>query len=102
MHCVDRVVGVAFGSTEGCQFDLTWRRLSSQTDVTDAVDITGEVNLDDPAVGLRAAMALHRLAGRIEAAHVALARSIGWSWQQIGDALGVTRELVHLKYEKDF
>jgi hypothetical protein len=67
-----------------------------------AMDITGEVNSDDPAVGLRAAMALHRLAERIEAAHVALARSNGWSWQQIGDALGVTRQSVHLKYGKDF
>jgi len=68
----------------------------------DAMDITGEVNSDDPAVGLRAAMALHRLAERIEAAHVALARSNGWSWQQIGDALGVARQSVHLKYGKDF
>jgi len=66
------------------------------------MDITGEVNSDDPAVGLRAAMALHRLAERIEAAHVALARSNGWSWQQIGDALGVARQSVHLKYGKDF
>jgi hypothetical protein len=66
------------------------------------MDITGEVNSDDPAVGMRAAMALHRLAERIEAAHVALARSNGWSWQQIGDALGVTRQSVHLKYGKDF
>ena len=68
----------------------------------DAIDITGEVNSDDPAVGLRAAMALDRLAERIEAAHVALARSHGRSWQQIGDALGVTRQSVHLKYGKDF
>ena len=68
----------------------------------DAIDITGEVNSSDPAVGLRAAMALHRLAERIEAAHVALARSNGWSWQQIGDALGVARQSVHLKYGKDF
>jgi len=102
VHCVDRVVGVAIGSTEGCEFALTWRRLSSQTDATDAADITGEVNSDGPAVGLRAATALHRLAGRIEAAHVALARSNGWSCKQIGDALGVTRQSVHFKYAKDF
>ena len=68
----------------------------------DAIDITGEVNSDDPAVGLRAAMALDRLAERIEAALVALARSHRWSSQQIGDALGVTRQSVHLKYGKDF
>jgi hypothetical protein len=29
---------------------------------------------------------------------VAAARQRGWSWQQIGDALGVTRQSVHEKY----
>ena len=61
------------------------------------------VNLssDDPAVGLRASLALHRLAERVEANQVASAREKGWSWQQIGDALGVTRQSVHTKYNKD-
>lgn len=54
----------------------------------------------DPAVGLRAATALHRLAERVEATHVAVARSAGWSWEQIGEALGVTRQSVHAKYGK--
>ena len=56
---------------------------------------------DDPGMGLRASVALHRLAERVEANHVALARNRGWSWQQIGDALGVTRQSVHAKYGKD-
>jgi DNA-directed RNA polymerase specialized sigma24 family protein len=56
---------------------------------------------DDPALGLRASQALHRLAERVEANHVALARYKGWSWQQIGDALGVTRQSVHTKYNKE-
>lgn len=55
----------------------------------------------DPAVGLRAAVALRRLAERVENAQVAAARQRGWSWQQIGDALGVTRQSVHVKYGKD-
>ncbi|MGH2858534.1 MAG: hypothetical protein ACRDMJ_13755 [Solirubrobacteraceae bacterium] len=55
---------------------------------------------DDPAVGLRASLALHRLAERVEANNVAAAREKGWSWQQIGDALGVTRQSVHTKYNK--
>jgi hypothetical protein len=61
------------------------------------------VNLssDDPAIGLRASLALHRLAERVEANHVAAARQRGWSWQQIGDALGVTRQSVHTKYNKE-
>ena len=41
------------------------------------------------------------LADRLEVLQVAHARKLGWSWQQIGDALGVTRQSVHLKYGKD-
>ena len=52
-------------------------------------------------MGLRASMALHRLAERVEADHVAAARGMGWSWQQIGDALGITRQSVHTKYGKE-
>jgi hypothetical protein len=33
--------------------------------------------------------------------NVASAREKGWSWQQIGDALGVTRQSVHTKYNKE-
>jgi hypothetical protein len=54
----------------------------------------------DPATGLRAVGALRRLAERVEAMHVAEARRAGWSWEQIGDALGVTRQSVHAKYGK--
>ena len=56
---------------------------------------------DDPAAGLRASLALHRLAERVEANHVESAREKGWSWQQIGDALGITRQSVHTKYNKE-
>jgi hypothetical protein len=52
----------------------------------------------DPAKGLRAVLALRRLAERLEAHQVAVARAQGWSWQQIGDALGMTRQSVHTKY----
>jgi hypothetical protein len=55
---------------------------------------------EDPGVGLRAALALRRLAERVEASQVAVARRKGWSWQQIGDALGVTRQSVHAKHGK--
>jgi pyrroloquinoline quinone (PQQ) biosynthesis protein C len=53
---------------------------------------------DDPAKGLRAVLALRRLAERLEAHQVAVARGHGWSWQQIGDALGMTRQSIHSKY----
>jgi hypothetical protein len=64
------------------------------------MDLTAVMNSEDPAVGLRAVGALHRLAEQVEAAHVALARQQGWSWEQIGDALGVSRQSVHAKYGK--
>jgi hypothetical protein len=47
---------------------------------------------------LRAVRALRRLAERVEAEQVARARDQGWSWQQIADGLGMTRQSVHAKY----
>jgi DNA-directed RNA polymerase specialized sigma24 family protein len=61
-------------------------------------DISADLRSDDPAVGLRAVGALHRLAEQVEATYVTLARERGWSWEQIGDALGVSRQSVHAKY----
>jgi DNA-binding NarL/FixJ family response regulator len=63
-------------------------------------EITETIGSEDPAQGLRAALALHRIAERVEARQVAVARGQGWSWQQIGDALGITRQSVHAKYRK--
>jgi hypothetical protein len=67
----------------------------------DVEDIAAHISSDDPAMGLRASLALHRLAERVEANQVAAARRKGWSWQQIGDALGITRQSVHAKYGKE-
>ena len=66
----------------------------------DVGEISAAIESEDPAQGLRAALALHRLAERVEANQVAVARTQGWSWQQIGDALGITRQSVHAKYGK--
>jgi hypothetical protein len=65
-------------------------------------ETTTVITSEDPSVGLRAALALRRLAERVEANQVAVARRQGWSWQQIGDALGVTRQSVHAKHGKGF
>jgi hypothetical protein len=67
----------------------------------DIEELSLDLSSDDPAIGLRASSALHRLAERVEASQVAVAREKGWSWQQIGDALGVTRQSVHTKYNKE-
>jgi hypothetical protein len=64
-------------------------------------EIASAISSNDPALGLRASLALHRLAERVEADHVVRARQQGWSWQQIGDAMGVTRQSVHTKYNKE-
>ncbi|MEV8565353.1 helix-turn-helix domain-containing protein [Streptomyces sp. NPDC051322] len=63
-------------------------------------DLEERLRSHDPAVGLRAVGALHRLAEQVEAASVARARQQGWSWEQIGDALGVSRQSAHTKHGK--
>ncbi len=66
----------------------------------EADDLATRLASHDPAVGLRAVGALRRLAEQVEAAAVARARQQGWSWEQIGDALGVSRQAVHARYGK--
>jgi len=72
--------------------------VSVQTDTMEINQLSSVLASDDPAMGLRAVLALRRLAEQVEADQVALARRQGWSWQQIGDALGITRQSVHAKY----
>lgn len=52
----------------------------------------------DPRIGLRAALALHRLAESLEALQVDNARRQGWSWQEIADVLLVSKQAVHKKH----
>jgi DNA invertase Pin-like site-specific DNA recombinase len=54
----------------------------------------------DPAKALPAVVALRRLADRLEAAAVQSAIAQGWSWVQIAEALGVTKQAVHKKYAR--
>ncbi len=74
--------------------------MSSQTDRVNRSDVASGLGSADPAVGLRAVGALRRLAEQVEAQQVAAARGQGWSWEQIGDALGVSRQSIHAKYGK--
>jgi DNA invertase Pin-like site-specific DNA recombinase len=53
---------------------------------------------DDPGSGLRAVRSLRELADRLETLQVRRARELGWSWQEVADALGVTRQAVHKKH----
>jgi len=54
--------------------------------------------LDGPADGLAAASALRAMADRLEDAEVERAMRAGWSWSQVAEALGVTRQAVHKKH----
>ncbi|WP_022918497.1 helix-turn-helix domain-containing protein [Ruania albidiflava] len=56
---------------------------------------------EDPVTGLRAVRSLRELADRLETLQVARARQLGLSWQEIADALGVTRQAVHKKHRKE-
>ena len=61
-------------------------------------DLAGAVDSTEPAVGLAAVASLRTLVERLEALHVAQAREQGWSWQEIGGALGVSKQAVHRKH----
>jgi hypothetical protein len=60
--------------------------------------LAGSVDSPDPAVGLRAVASLRALVERLEALHVRSARERGWSWEQIGAALGVFKQAVHRRH----
>jgi hypothetical protein len=60
--------------------------------------LAGQVTNKDPAVGLRAVVALRRLLEELERLHVDNARDQGWSWQSIATALRVSRQSVHEKH----
>ena len=53
---------------------------------------------DDPADALAAVGALRRLADRVEDSAVEQALRGGWSWADVAEALGVTRQAVHKKH----
>lgn len=55
---------------------------------------------DDPDEALAAVVALRRLADRLEIAAVDQAVADGWTWAQIAEALGVTRQAAHKKHAK--
>jgi hypothetical protein len=66
--------------------------------MTEATDLAAAAGSADPKVGLRAVVALRRLLEGLEHLQVQNARRKGWSWQEIADALEVTRQGVHTKH----
>jgi hypothetical protein len=66
--------------------------------MTEAVNVATAATNHDPRVGLVAVAALRELVERLEALQVDNARRHGWSWEEIGKALGVSKQAVHKKY----
>jgi DNA-binding NarL/FixJ family response regulator len=63
-----------------------------------ATKLADETASKDPAVGLAAVASLRRLLESLEELQVANARKHGWSWQQIAETLGVSKQAVHKKH----
>ncbi|MFE9956589.1 helix-turn-helix domain-containing protein [Micromonospora sp. NPDC005299] len=66
--------------------------------MSQATELAAAAGSTDPKVGLRAVLALRRLLERLEVVQVDNARRQGWSWQEIADALEVSRQAVHKKH----
>ncbi len=55
---------------------------------------------EDPREGLEAVVALRRMLEALEAAQVENAFVAGWSWAQIAEVLGVSKQAVHKKHAR--
>jgi hypothetical protein len=54
----------------------------------------------DPDTGLAAVVALRRLVDVLEALQVDNARAQGWSWRDIAERVGLTKQAVHHKHAR--
>ena len=66
--------------------------------MTKATELAAAAGSTDPRTGLRAVLAMRRLLERLEIVQVDNARRQGWSWQEIADALSVSKQAVHKKH----
>ncbi|MGY1721301.1 MULTISPECIES: helix-turn-helix transcriptional regulator [unclassified Blastococcus] len=68
--------------------------------MADTAQVASAASSKDPAVGLTAVRSLRVLVERLEALQVDNARDQGWTWEQIAQQLGVSRQAVHKKYSR--
>ncbi len=61
-------------------------------------DVASAGALDDPGSAMAAVVALRRMADRMEREAVEVALQRGWTWQQVAQALGVTRQAAHKRH----
>jgi DNA-directed RNA polymerase specialized sigma24 family protein len=82
---------------------LTSDELSAYADdMEPTAQLTESAASNDPNVGLRAVAALRTLTEELEILQVRNARLQGWSWQEIANRLGVTKQTVHRKHGRRF
>ena len=68
--------------------------------MTEATKLATDAGSRDPGTGLRAVAALRRLLEQLESLQVGNARLRGWSWQEIAEHLGVSKQAVHKKHAR--
>ncbi|MBT8224013.1 MAG: HTH domain-containing protein [Dactylosporangium sp.] len=66
--------------------------------MAEVTELAAAAGSPDARTGLRAVLALRRLAETLETLQVANARRQGWSWQEIAEVLEVSRQAVHKKH----
>lgn len=67
-------------------------------DVPDIAHVPGP---EEPASAFAAVVSLRRLAGRLEIAAVVEAIGQGWTWSQVGEALGISAQAAHKKFASE-
>jgi DNA-directed RNA polymerase specialized sigma24 family protein len=68
--------------------------------MVDTAEVATAAASRDPSIGLTAVRSLRVLVERLEALQVDNARDQGWTWEQIAQLLGVSRQAVHKKYAR--
>lgn len=56
---------------------------------------------EDPEAALAAVVALRRLASQLELRAVVAAIAQGWTWVQVGEALGISAQAAHKKFASE-
>ena len=66
--------------------------------MVEPAEVVTQTASENPEVGLRAVASLRALLETGEELQVGRARELGWSWQQIAELLGVSKQAVHQKF----
>ena len=76
--------------------------MTTMTLLADVRSVVGAACDRDPERGLDAVVELRSLVEVLEALQVDNARRLGWSWRDIAQRLGVTKQAVHYKHGERF